>query len=150
MGQSRPLFLFIFVFSTRYNLNWNWKKHRWCAWDSNPGRQDGRSKRIHWAMAAPILLPIGAQLDEGLSVSGCWVINSCGMVQLLAATHWSASNVIFSVTWVHFPSSLGYRLSKCESKLNCNKLKCIHSIVFWCLLNPDLSYDQKVLCKLFV
>ena len=55
MGQSRPLFLFIFVFSTRYNLNsnLNWKKHRWCAWESNPGRQDGRRKQIHWATAAP-------------------------------------------------------------------------------------------------
>ena len=51
MGQSRPLFLFIFVFSTCYNLNW--KKHRWCAWESNPGRQDGRRERIHWATAAP-------------------------------------------------------------------------------------------------
>ena len=30
------------------------KKHRWCAWDSNPGRQDGRHRRIHWAMAAPL------------------------------------------------------------------------------------------------
>ena len=29
------------------------KKHRWCAWDLNPGRQDGRRKRIHWATAAP-------------------------------------------------------------------------------------------------
>ena len=53
MGQSRPLFLFIFVFSTCYNLNSNWKKRRWCAWDLNPGRQDGRHKRIHWATAAP-------------------------------------------------------------------------------------------------
>ena len=55
MGQSRPLFLFIFVFSTCYNLNsnLNWKKHRWCAWESNPGWQDGRRKQIHWATAAP-------------------------------------------------------------------------------------------------
>ena len=29
------------------------KKSRWCAWDSNPGRQYGRHRRIHWAMAAP-------------------------------------------------------------------------------------------------
>ena len=28
-------------------------KHRWHAWESNPGRQDGRRRRIHWAMAAP-------------------------------------------------------------------------------------------------
>ena len=58
MGQSRPLFLFIFVFSTSYNLNSNWKKRRWCAWDSNPGWQDGRRERIHWATAAPqIFIP---------------------------------------------------------------------------------------------
>ena len=29
------------------------KKHRWHAWDSNLGRQDGRCRRFHWAMAAP-------------------------------------------------------------------------------------------------
>ena len=28
------------------------KKHRWCAWDSNPGPQDGRRRRNHRAMAA--------------------------------------------------------------------------------------------------
>ena len=32
------------------------KKRSWCAWDSNPGRQDSRRRRIHWAMAAPLLL----------------------------------------------------------------------------------------------
>ena len=62
MGQSRPLFLFIFVLFTFqfkwqiYNLNnINWKKRRWCAWDSNPGRQDGRRRQIHWAIAAPLV-----------------------------------------------------------------------------------------------
>ena len=29
------------------------KKRRWCAWESNPGQQDGRHERIHWATAAP-------------------------------------------------------------------------------------------------
>ena len=55
-AQSRPLLLFIFVFSSCYNLNsnLNWFKHRWYAWDSNLGRQDGRRKWIHWAMAAPL------------------------------------------------------------------------------------------------
>ena len=61
------LFLYIFVLLVRlgftfqfkwqiYNLNnINWKKRRWCAWDSNLGRQDGRRRRIHWAIAAPLL-----------------------------------------------------------------------------------------------
>ena len=28
-------------------LQFKLKKRRWCAWESNPGRQDGRRKRIH-------------------------------------------------------------------------------------------------------
>ena len=41
-------------FSTQwhYGTEFDYKKHRWFAWDSNPGRQDGRRRRIHWAMAA--------------------------------------------------------------------------------------------------
>ena len=51
IGQSWP-FLFIFVlFSTQWH--YSTKKRRWCAWDSNLRRQDGRHRRIHWAMAAP-------------------------------------------------------------------------------------------------
>ena len=30
------------------------KKRRWRAWDSNLGRQDGRRRQFHWAMAAPL------------------------------------------------------------------------------------------------
>ena len=30
------------------------KKHRWGAWDLNPGPLNGRRRRIHWAMAAPV------------------------------------------------------------------------------------------------
>ena len=54
------LFLLIFVLFTFqfkwqiYNLN-KLKKHRCCAWDSNPEPQDGMCRRIHWAMAAPQL-----------------------------------------------------------------------------------------------
>ena len=51
MGQSRPLFVLFSVFSC-YNFNTNWKKRRWCAWDLNPGSQDGRRRRNHGAMAA--------------------------------------------------------------------------------------------------
>ena len=62
MCQSRPLYLFIFVLFT-FKFNWQiyslkLKKHRWCAWDSNPGRQDGRRRRIHWAMVAPLKVHI--------------------------------------------------------------------------------------------
>ena len=40
--------------SDKYTMNFiNWKKHRWYAWDSNPGRHDGTRRRIHWDMAAP-------------------------------------------------------------------------------------------------
>ena len=49
------LFLFIFIlFKWQiYHKYYIWKKCRWCAWDSNLGRQDGRRRQIHWAMAAP-------------------------------------------------------------------------------------------------
>ena len=46
----------------RYKL----KKHRWCAWNSNPWRQDGRRRKIHWDMAAPYAEQ-GLMRDEGAS-----------------------------------------------------------------------------------
>ena len=51
-GPIRASFCLFSSFS-RYNFNnTNWKKHRWCAWDSNPRPQDGRRRRYHGAMAA--------------------------------------------------------------------------------------------------
>ena len=59
-GPNPTSFLFIFVlFSHRmdkYSTNLTIiesQKHWWHASESNPGRQDGRRRRIHWAMAAP-------------------------------------------------------------------------------------------------
>ena len=46
-----PASFCLFSSFSHYNFN-NWKKHRWCAWDSNPGPQDGRCRRIHWAVVA--------------------------------------------------------------------------------------------------
>ena len=43
-----------------YNFNnTNCKKRRWCAWDLNPGRENGRHRRSHRAMASSqfLLLP---------------------------------------------------------------------------------------------
>ena len=42
MSQSRPLFVYF-----RHFLDFL----KWCAWDSNPGPQDGRLRRNHGAMA---------------------------------------------------------------------------------------------------
>ena len=64
LKRAHPgLFLLIFVLFT-FQFKWqifylnfiNWKKHRWGAWDSNPGRQDGSCRWIHLAMAAPLQL----------------------------------------------------------------------------------------------
>ena len=42
-----------FSLFSRYNFNnTNRKKLRWCAWDSNPGPQDGRRRQNHGVMAA--------------------------------------------------------------------------------------------------
>ena len=38
-----------------YNYNTTNIKNKYFAWDSNPGQQDGRHRRIHWAMAVPNL-----------------------------------------------------------------------------------------------
>ena len=42
--------LFLFFSNSNNNFNnTNWKKCRWCAWDLNPGPQDGRRRRNHGA-----------------------------------------------------------------------------------------------------
>ena len=47
-----PGLYWLFPSFSRYKFNnTNWKKRRWCAWDSNPGPQDGRLRRNHGAMA---------------------------------------------------------------------------------------------------
>ena len=47
-GQIPASFLFIFVLFSLHFQN-KLKKHRWCAWDSNPEPQDGRHRRNHGA-----------------------------------------------------------------------------------------------------
>ena len=50
-----PASFCLFSLFSRYNFNnTNWKKRRWCAWDSNPGPQDGRCRRKQGAMAATL------------------------------------------------------------------------------------------------
>ena len=51
-----PASFCLFLFFSRYNFNTNWKKHRWCAWDSNPGPQDGRCRRNHGAITLIYLM----------------------------------------------------------------------------------------------
>ena len=42
--------LYSFLSHDKYSTNTiSDKKHRWCAWNSNPGRQDGKHRKIHWA-----------------------------------------------------------------------------------------------------
>ena len=48
---NHGLFLFIFVLFTS-QFNYKLKKHRWSAWDSNPGPQNGKHRQNHGAMAA--------------------------------------------------------------------------------------------------
>ena len=44
--------LFIFVLCCHNSITTNWKKYSWCAWESNPGPQDGSCRQNHGAMAA--------------------------------------------------------------------------------------------------
>ena len=63
MGQSRPLFVYFRSFHIPIQMTniqfeqYKLKKCRWCAWNSNPGQQDGRRRRIYWAMAATHFCP---------------------------------------------------------------------------------------------
>ena len=52
LNGSIPASFCLFSFFSHYNFNTIWKKHRWCAWDSNLGLQDGRHRQNHGAMAA--------------------------------------------------------------------------------------------------
>ena len=58
MGRNCHLFRLFSSFShsnINYNFNnLNWKKHRLCAWDSNPGLQDGERGLNHGAMATAL------------------------------------------------------------------------------------------------
>ena len=51
-----PIPASFFIFYSCHNSNIKWEKRRWWAWDSNLGQQDGRRRRILWAMAAPQFL----------------------------------------------------------------------------------------------
>ena len=49
---------------------------RWCAWDSNPGRQDDRCRQIHWAMAAPLYLTSLFREMKINIVECCWIFRT--------------------------------------------------------------------------
>ena len=50
--QKGPMTASFCLFLSCYILL-NWWKHRWCAWDSNPGWLDGWRRQNHRALAAP-------------------------------------------------------------------------------------------------
>ena len=52
MGQSRPLFVYFLSFLVTISIQIE-KRHRWCAWDLNPGPQDGR-RRLFYKCAIPV------------------------------------------------------------------------------------------------
>ena len=82
-----PASLCLFLLFSRYNFNnTNWKKHRWCAWDSNLGPQDGRRRQNHGAMAATQknknLDVLRLQLFQSSRLMYSWIITSCSYVGL--------------------------------------------------------------------
>ena len=63
-----PASFCLFSFFSHSNSNdkytiWTIKieKRGWWAWDSNPGRHDGRHRQIHWAIAAPAIISFMSQ-----------------------------------------------------------------------------------------
>ena len=68
-------------------------KDRLCASDSNPGQQDGRHRRIHWAMAAPVnafSVPIFC-----MGMSGWHQPNSSTKAQMRQFQQWRKEEVRF-------------------------------------------------------
>ena len=73
MGQTQPLFVYFRPFlntmtNTAQKLTTK-SVPRWCAWDSNPGQQDGRRRLIPWANAAPLNRTFG--LPKNLGTMSC-------------------------------------------------------------------------------
>ena len=64
------------------------KKLKWCAWHSNPGWQDGRCRRIHWAMAAPqfVWAPPPAPRMQ------IWRRSTIGLLVILHQINWHYRN----------------------------------------------------------
>ena len=59
MGKRWPLFVYFRSFLTlqrqiMHKFDYKWYRHRWCAWELNLGRQYGKRRWIHWAMATPL------------------------------------------------------------------------------------------------
>ena len=124
MGQSRPLFC-LFSFFSRYNFNTNWKKHRWCAWDSNPGPQDGRRRRNHGAMLPYYILrgPSEWAISRNKNFCVMWVLQllrlKCSSFTLNIATN--------------------YSVLRSYSKYLCYKVKADQTKVIQILSNEDIT-----------
>ena len=75
---NRASFLFIFILFTwqiQQKFDYKWLNHRWCAWDSNPGGQNGRCREIHWAIEAPhilLLIPLWHSHIRTHQRRRCW------------------------------------------------------------------------------
>ena len=82
MGQFRPFSVFSFFQHITIQIL-NWLKRKWCAWDSNPGQQDGRCRRIHWAMAAPLGFILSVYYDS-LCILRLFVYSTIYMCTLLS------------------------------------------------------------------
>ena len=51
LNGLKPASFYFLSYNKHHKFDYKWLKCRWCSLDSNPGRQDGRLRRIHWAMA---------------------------------------------------------------------------------------------------
>ena len=105
MGQTRPLFVFfIWQYSTVLGTN---DKSRWCAWGSNPGRLDGRRRRILWAMMAPMLVIVcavpGKDIAYNLLIMVVYLVPTRRMSYL---NPWIVRNTHIGIYWIVLTSFL--------------------------------------------
>ena len=102
-GPNPVYLLFIFVlFSFQYQIQHHkLKKRKWCAWDSNPGLQDGWQRLKHGAMAAT---PSTHSITAFTDYLSFFLLFSLSVYLSLSLYHtlWSWSFTQFGLSPTHF------------------------------------------------
>ena len=111
---ANPGLYWFLVFSTLHHSK-NLLKHTWCAWDSNPGRQNGRLRRIQWAIAAPLF-------SSNFTFIGChWAPRSSGVSKVCQSLEYFGSNEVSTTALPSWGSRFLYWYCKDNMETNSNE-----------------------------
>ena len=131
-----PASFCVFSSFSRYNFNTNWKKRRWCAWNSNPGPQDGRRRQNHGAMADTLSLNV-----PSISISSS-VYPSRVSVPSLYFAYFPNKSIIYLFLSFYFTSqSLSSPLYQCDQIWRFIGLLPTFKCFWQHLICPNLSHS---------